>query len=125
VSLAVVVLIPYLIAAFTGWLKRQQLGTLDTHEPRTQSARLTGAGARAVAAQANAWEAVAVYTAALLAASYAHLDPARLAVPIVIFLTARVAHAVCYVADLALARSAVFIVALGACVCIFVRALAA
>lgn len=108
--LLITVLLPYVLAGTTGYLKTQQLGSIDNHTPRAQAAQLKGAGARAVAAQANAWEAVAVLTATLAAALLAGVAPERLAAPLVIFVVARIAHGICYLADLATARSIVFLI---------------
>jgi len=123
--LLVAVLLPYVLAGATGYFKSQQLGSVDNHHPRAQSAQLTGTGARAVAAQANAWEALAVFTAALAAAFFAGVDPASLAVPALVFVAARIAHAACYLADLASARSGVFFVGFLACLYILVAAMRA
>ena len=58
-------LVPTLLAFTGGYFKSQQFDSVDNNNPREQSAQLTGAGARAVAAQSNAWEALAVFTAAV------------------------------------------------------------
>lgn len=123
--LLIAVLIPYVLAGVGGNLKARQFGKADNNNPRAQSAQLTGAGARAVAAQQNAWEALAVFTASLAAAFFAGVDPASIALPALIFVAARIGHAACYLADLATARSSVFLVGTVACIWIFVRALAA
>jgi uncharacterized MAPEG superfamily protein len=123
--LLIAVLIPYVLSGIGGYHKGRQLGKLDNNNPRAQAAQLTGAGARAVAAQQNAWEALAVFTASLAAAVFAGVEPGRVILPALIFVTARIAHAVCYLADLASARSSAFFVATLACVWIFVMALGA
>jgi uncharacterized MAPEG superfamily protein len=123
--LLIAVLIPYVLAGVGGNLKARQFGKVDNNNPRAQSALLTGAGARAVAAQQNAWEALAVFTAAVAAAFFAGVDPAAIALPALIFVAARIGHAACYLADLAAARSSVFLVGTVACIWIFVRALSA
>ena len=123
--LLIVVLMPYVLSGVGVAHKRRQFGTVDNNNPRAQSARLTGTGARAVAAQQNAWEALAVFTASLAAAFFAGVEPASLATPALLFLAARISHAACYLADLASARSGSFFVATLACIWIFVKALAA
>lgn len=123
--LLLAVLTPYVLSGVGGYHKGRQLGKIDNHNPRAQAAQLTGAGARAVAAQQNAWEALAVFTASLAAAFFAGVEPASLAAPALLFAAARVAHAACYLADLASARSASFLVATLACLWIFGKALAA
>jgi uncharacterized MAPEG superfamily protein len=123
--LLIAILMPYVLAGVAGRYKARQLGKIDNRNPRAQAAQLTGAGGRAVAAQQNAWEALAVFTASLAAAFFAGVEPATIVLPALIFVAARVAHAVCYLRDLASARSASFLVATVACLWIFVRALAA
>ena len=117
--------LPYIWATISMQLRKKQLGSLDNNNPRAQSAQLTGAGARALAAQQNAWEALAVFTASLAAAFFAEVEPEALAVPALIFVGARIAHAACYLSDLASARSGSFFVATVACLWIFGTALAA
>ena len=123
--LLVAVLMPYVLSGIGGYHKTKQLGQLDNNNPRAQAAQLKGAGARAVAAQQNAWEALAVFTASLAAAFFAGVPAGSLALPAVIFVAARIAHAVCYLADLASARSLSFFAATAMCIWIFVKALAA
>ena len=119
------VLMPYVLSGIGVAHKRRQFGTVDNNNPRAQSAQLTGTGARAVAAQQNAWEALAVFTASLAAAFFAEVEPESLAVPALIFVGARIAHAACYLSDLTSARSGSFFVATVACLWIFGMALAA
>jgi len=90
----IAVLTPYVLAGIGGYHKGKQFGKPDNNNPRAQSAQLTGAGARAVAAQQNAWEALAVFTASLAAAFFAGVEPASLALPALLFVAARIAHAV-------------------------------
>jgi uncharacterized MAPEG superfamily protein len=121
----IAVLMPYVLTGVAARYKAQQFESVDNNNPRAQSAQLTGAGARAVAAQQNAWEALAVFTASLAAAFFAGVAPGSLALPALVFAAARIAHAVCYVSDLASPRSASFTVGFLACLWIFVRAFAA
>jgi uncharacterized MAPEG superfamily protein len=123
--LLIAVLLPYVLAFTGSYHKAKQFGKVDNNNPRAQSAQLTGVGARAVAAQQNAWEALAVFTASLAAALLAGVEAASLATPALIFAAARIAHAACYLADLASARSGTFLVATVCCIWIFVKAFGA
>lgn len=123
--LLIAVLIPYVLAGIGGYHKGRQFGKADNNNPRLQAAQLTGTGARAVAAQQNAWEALAVFTAALAAAFFGGAEPGSLGAPALLFVAARIAHAVCYLRDLATPRSATFLVGFAACLWIFVIALRA
>lgn len=125
VCLLIAVLMPYVLSGIAGYHKTRQFGKLDNNNPRAQAAQLTGTGARAMAAQQNAWEALAVFTASLAAAFFAGVEAASLTAPALLFVAARVAHAACYLSDLASARSGSFFVATIACLWIFGKALAA
>ena len=121
-----VVLIPYLLAGFGAAQRKKQLGTVDNNDWRSrQLPKLTGVGSRCYAAQANAWEAVAMFTAAAVVAHLAGADERLSATAAVVFLGARVLHAVLYLADLATLRSVVFVVGWGCCVWLFVLAMRA
>jgi uncharacterized MAPEG superfamily protein len=118
--LLVAILIPYVLAGVGGYFRVRQLGTIDNKHPRAQAAELTGAGARACAAQANAWEAVPVFGAAVFVSHLAGANPATAALLSEIFLAARVLHAIAYLANIDILRSLVFLVGFGCCVGLFV-----
>jgi uncharacterized MAPEG superfamily protein len=120
--LLVACLIPFFIAPIGGYFRGKQFGTMDNKNPRIQAAGLTGAGARAQAAQANAWEALPVFAAAVLVAHLAGADAGSSATAALVFIAARVGHAGFYLADLDKARSGIFLVGLGCCIWLFVLA---
>jgi uncharacterized MAPEG superfamily protein len=119
--LLVTVLIPYFIAGTTGYLKSRDLGSVDNDHPRDQATQFAAgsAGRRAVAAQQNAWEATAVFTAAVLVAHLAGAAEGASAAAALVFVVARVAHAFCYVSGLATLRSVSFLVATVCCLTLF------
>jgi len=121
----VVILIPYVLAGVGAYYKSRQFGTIDTHHPRAQAAALEGAGARANAAQLNAWEALPVFGLSVLIAHMAGADPAASAVASVGFVVVRILHAAFYIADLAPLRSVAFLVGIVCCVRLFLLAGAA
>lgn len=94
----------------------------DNRNPRAWLARLGGYRARAHAAQQNSWEALAVYTAALVAASIAGVDHSTISTVAGVFLVARIAYLACYLADLATLRSLVWLAGFGACLTLIVQA---
>jgi uncharacterized MAPEG superfamily protein len=114
--LVFVTFLPIAYAWVAGYYKNKSFGSVDNNNPRVQSAQLEGAGARAVAAQANAWEALAMFTPAVLVA---HVSGAgggsAAAYAALVFVGARLLHGVFYVADKASLRSLSFIVGLGCC----------
>lgn len=120
--LLIVLIIPYVLAGVAGYFKTTQLGTLDNNNPRQQSAALTGAGARAFAAQQNAWEAMAVFTAAVLVAHFAGADAQMSANLAMAFVAFRLLHAVAYIADWATLRSLLFVGALASAIWLFILA---
>ena len=116
-------ILPINCAWVSGYFRQKQLGTIDNKNPRAQNTQLTGAGARAVAAQLNAWEALAVYAAALLALTIAQVPVASYAMLTLVLLGCRIAHAVCYIANQDIVRSLAFLGGYGLCIYFFVLAL--
>lgn len=92
----------------------------DNANPREWLARRTGYQARANAAQANSWEALATYIAGLAAAFIGGVDPASIGLIASIFLVARIAYVACYIANLATLRSLTWLIGFGSCVCLVV-----
>ena len=115
-------LIPYFLAPISGYFRVKQFGAMDNKNPRTQAAKLTGAGARAQAAQSNAWEALPVFASAVIVAHLAGADPGSSSTAALVFIAARIGHAGAYVADLDKARSGIFLVGVACCVWLFVLA---
>lgn len=123
--LLIAISLPYVLTGVAAYFKGKQFGTIDNNLPRVQSAGLQGAGARAYAAQQNAWEALAVFGFAVVVAHLAGANPGTSALASVIFIGARILHAVFYIADLATFRSLSFAVATGCSVWLFVLAASA
>lgn len=112
-------LIPYFLAPVGGYFKNRQFGTLDNKNPRVQTASLEGMGARAAAAQENAWEALVVFAAAVLVNHAKGGDPGTSATLAQVWVGARVLHAGFYISDIDKARSGVFLVATGCAIALF------
>jgi uncharacterized MAPEG superfamily protein len=110
---------PLVLAWVGGYFRLRQLGGIDNKHPRIQYAKLDGAGARAVGAQQNAWEALAVYTVAVFIAYASRLDLHTLTTPALVFIAARVLHPVFYIANMDKLRSLAFVVGFFTCVYIF------
>jgi uncharacterized MAPEG superfamily protein len=117
-------LMPYVFAVITHHYRKKQLGKIDNEYPREQTTHLKGPGARAVAAQQNSWEALAVYSAALLAVVASGLEVKYLAEAALTVLIARLFHGVFYMANLDKLRSLAFLVAISACFYLFYVVLA-
>ena len=109
--------------AFTCHAFRQrQFGNIDNNHPRLQMAQLTGIGARALAAQQNAWEALAMFTPAVLTAHVNGATAGQASLAAMLFIAARIVHGFLYLADLSSLRSLVWIVGLGSVIWLFIIA---
>jgi uncharacterized MAPEG superfamily protein len=115
--LVTVMFMPILLATAGGYFRGKAFGKADNKEPRLQAAKLEGMGARAYAAQQNAWEATGIFTVAVVVTHLAGL-PAEVAAPWTLaFVVFRALHAVFYLANIDMARSGTF---LGSIVCVVV-----
>jgi uncharacterized MAPEG superfamily protein len=88
--------------------------------PRSWLDKQQGFRARANAAQANGFEAFPFFAAAVIVAHLTQAPQERVDVLAVIFVAARVAYLVCYLADWHWARSLVWLIGFLACLTIFV-----
>lgn len=87
-------------------------GGYDNHNPRAWLARQTDWRARANAAQANTFEALPFFFAAVIIAHQLQARQTPLDILALLFVVLRMAYIMMYVADLAKARSAIWTVAL-------------
>lgn len=94
----------------------------DNRDPRGWLARQTGWRARANAAQHNGFEAFPFFAAGVIVAQLAGAGQSTVDTLAVVFVVARVAHFVAYVADLAALRSLLWLVGLGSVVGLFAAA---
>ena len=90
-----------------------QKGGYDNNNPRAWLARQTDWRARANAAQANTFEALPFFFAAVIIAHQLQAAQAPLDILAFVFVMLRLAYIVMYVADMAKIRSAVWVAALG------------
>lgn len=112
-ALPVAILLPYLWSVATIPARRQLPGGLDNAQPRSQQVQLTGAAARAMAAHANAFEALPAFVAGVLTAHVTEADPTLAAALSWAWVALRVGHGAAYLADLHPVRSTCFSLALG------------
>lgn len=92
----------------------------DNHRPREVLARAQGYRLRANWAQQNAWEAFAPFAAAVIVAFLMRVPQPHADLAAAIFLAARVLHGVCYLRDMATARSLCWLAGFAAVVYLFV-----
>lgn len=121
--LMIMCILPILWSWVSGYHRSKQEGGVDNKHPRQQNQTLTDAGARAVAAQANAWEALMVYAAALLAVTIGGVPAADYATLVLVFLLLRIAHGIFYIINQDILRSLAFVGGYGICIYLFILAL--
>jgi uncharacterized MAPEG superfamily protein len=92
----------------------------DNHRPREVMAGADGYRQRANWAQQNAWEAFSPYAAAMIIAWVRKVPVAHLDVAAGVFISVRIAHGLCYVRDLASARSLCWLAGMAVVVYLFV-----
>ncbi len=114
-------LLPYILTGVGAALRKGALGSLDNKHPRLQATRLEeGAAARALHAQANAWEALPVFASGVVVAHLASADVQTSAYLAMGWVAARVVHGIVYLANLDMVRSLAFTVGLGCAIGLFV-----
>jgi uncharacterized MAPEG superfamily protein len=104
-------LLPYVWFSIANPLRKHEFGTLDNHHPRLQEAKQTGKGARANAASANAFEALAVYAPAVLIAHLQAPNSALAPTLALLWVALRVVHGLAYLANQPGLRTACFALA--------------
>jgi uncharacterized MAPEG superfamily protein len=108
-------LLPLACAALAKWGMWQvspRQGGYDNNNPRAWLARQTDWRARANSAQANTFEALPFFFAAVIIAHLLQASQVRLDVFAFVFVVLRIAYIMMYVADMAKSRSAIWFLAL-------------
>jgi uncharacterized MAPEG superfamily protein len=113
--LFIVVLLPYVLAGVGGYYRKKTFGDMDNKSPRAQAAQLEGEGARAYAAQQNAWEALAVFAAAVFIAHLSNANQKLSAIASVLFVVTRIIHPIVYIKNIDKARTGIFVVGVACC----------
>ena len=91
----------------------------DNGMPRQWLAQQTGFRARANAAQANLFESLPLFFAAVIIASISNAPQGRIDLLAIGFVVARIIYLVCYVADWPTTRSFVWLAGLACVIAIF------
>lgn len=108
-------LLPYVCAGVGAYYRVKLPGGADNKEPRKQAQQLEGIGARAYAAQQNAWEALGLFTATVVINQLAHAAAGPSATAALVFLGARIAHPLLYIANQDKLRSLSWLIGLVCC----------
>lgn len=95
----------------------------NNRDPRGWLQRQQGLSLRANNAQLNSFEAFPLFAAGVLLAQWMQAPQARVDALALIFVAARIAYLICYLADWHWARSLVWLVGIGAAVGLFFTAL--
>ena len=98
-------LLPYVAAG----IAKKGFEGYDNGMPRQWLAKQTGFRARANAAQANIFESLPFFFAAVIIASVAHAPQDRIDLLAMGFVIARIAFLICYIADWPTTRSIVWL----------------
>lgn len=91
----------------------------DNRDPRTWLDRQSGWRKRADNAQRNGFEAFPFFAAGVLVAQFVHVPQGRIDILALVFIAARIAYLVCYLANLHYVRSLTWFVGFVATVLLF------
>ena len=108
-------LFPYVAAG----IAKKGFEQYDNSMPRQWLAKQTGFRARANAAQANLFESLPLFFAAIIIATLQNAPQSRIDLLAVGFVMARIAYLICYVANWSTLRSIVWLMGLICVVAIF------
>ena len=108
-------LLPYVAAG----IAKKGFEGYDNSMPRQWLAKQTGFRARANAAQANLFESLPLFFAAVIIASIANAPQARLDLLAIGFVISRIAYLICYVANWPTTRSIFWLIGLVCVIAIF------
>ena len=108
-------LMPYVAAG----IAKKGFEQYDNSMPRQWLAKQTGFRARANAAQANLFESLPLFFAAVIIASIANAPQARIDLLAIGFVISRIAYLICYVANWPTVRSVVWLLGLACVITIF------
>jgi uncharacterized MAPEG superfamily protein len=122
VCLALVLLLPYLLASYGAYYRKKSLGVIDNDNPRAQAAQLDAYGARIYASQQNAWEAATLFSASVLAAMVGGVSVHHMIAPCALFLAFRILHPIAYIKSWSNIRSTASTAGLSCCAWLLVSA---
>ena len=122
VCLAIILLLPYILATYGAYYRKKSLGVIDNENPRAQAARLDAYGARIYASQQNAWEAATLFSASVLAAKVTGVSLSHMLIPCVLFVAFRVLHPIAYIRGWSTLRSSFSTAGLVCCAWLLVSA---
>ncbi len=111
-TLIIAALLPFIAKAPVAYAMNK-LGGYDNNHPREQQAKLTGFGARALAAHQNAFESLIIFAPALLLAILTNHTGTTIQQLAITYIIARIVYNIIYLANVGALRSLVWFVSLG------------
>lgn len=113
------VLVMGLLPIVAAGIAKKGFDNYDNAQPREWLAKQTGFRARANAAQANLFESLPFFFAAVVIASISNAPQHRIDLLAVGFVLARIAYLICYVANWPTTRSIVWAIGIACVVALF------
>ncbi len=107
------------IAKSKGFVRMNRPGGYDNRDPRGYMSQLTGWRARANAAQANSFEALPLFIAAVLVAQQMQTPQGRTDALAMAFIASRLVYIAVYIANQGMLRSLVWAIGVACCVAMF------
>ena len=107
------------VAKAKGFARMDRPGGYDNRDPRGYLQQLTGWRARANAAQANSFEALPLFIAAVLVAQQMQAPQGRTDALAMAFIAARLVYIAVYIANRGKLRSGVWAIGVALCVAMF------
>jgi len=107
------------VAKSKGFARMDRPGGYDNRDPRGYLSHLTGWRARANAAQANSFEALPLFIAAVLVAQQMQAPQGRTDALAMAFIAVRLIYIAVYIADQGKLRSLVWAIGVALCVAMF------
>ncbi|TAL60514.1 MAG: MAPEG family protein [Legionella sp.] len=117
ICLLIAIILPY-VAKVPVAIAMQKAGGYNNHYPREQQGKLSGFGARAAAAHKNSFEALAVFSTAVLAAiATQHVTP-TIEYLAMAYIATRIMYHIFYLLNWASLRSLIWMTGYACCIAI-------
>lgn len=119
ICLTCIAFMPYLASSIGGYYRISQTGKYDLVNPRAQAATLVGAGARSQYLHANCWEALGLFSAAVLAVFITNAINETVTMLCISFVVIRGVYFIAYLTNMATLRFSAFGLGFACCVGLF------
>jgi len=110
--LFIAAILPYLAKAPVAYAMNKLSG-YDNNHPREQQSKLTGFGARALAAHQNAFESLIIFAVAVLCALATNTITESVVTLGIVHIVARITYNILYLMNIGILRTAVWLVGIG------------